>query len=113
MTSFTHPSRTPRQETKQPLDPKHIISLLSELQSGWQINPQGYLCHNYEFPDFMQALNFAQVIGQIAEKENHHPDLCLGWGYCRVTLWTHEIAGLSTRDFILASKIDAYTKAPS
>ncbi|WP_083827741.1 4a-hydroxytetrahydrobiopterin dehydratase [Rickettsiella massiliensis] len=35
----------------------------------------------------------------------------MGWRYCRVTLWTHEIAGLSTRDFILASTIDAYTRA--
>lgn len=111
MTSFTHPHSTPQQETVRPLDPTQITSLLAQLQSGWQINAQGYLCHDYVFPDFIQALNFAQAIGQIAEKENHHPDLCLGWGYCRVTLWIHEIAGLSTRDFILASKIDAYTRA--
>lgn len=99
MTSFTHRHSTPQQETVRPLDPTQIASLLAQLQSGWQINAQ------------IQALNFAQAIGQIAEKENHHPDLCLEWGYCRVTLWTHEIAGLSTRDFILASKIDAYTRA--
>lgn len=111
MTPFPNPHSTPQQETARPLDPTQIASLFAQLQSGWQLNAQGYLCHDYVFPDFMQALNFAQAIGQIAEQAGHHPDLCLGWGYCRITLWTHDIAGLSVRDFMLASQIDTYTNA--
>ena len=43
---------------------------------------------------------------QIAEEENHHPDISFGWGYCNVKIFTHAIKGLAESDFILAAKID-------
>ena len=49
---------------------------------------------------------FANAVGEIAEKEGHHPDISIGWGYCLVMVHTHAIEGLSVNDFILASKID-------
>ncbi len=54
----------------------------------------------------MEAQEFAQKVGHIAESENHHPDICYGWGYCTVTLYTHKIGGLHENDFILAAKIN-------
>ena len=52
------------------------------------------------------ALNFTISVGNLAEKEGHHPDISLGWGYCLIMIHTHAIKGLSINDFILASKID-------
>jgi 4a-hydroxytetrahydrobiopterin dehydratase len=45
-------------------------------------------------------------VSNIAEEENHHPDLKFGWGYAEVNIFTHKINGLTLSDFILASKID-------
>ncbi len=60
----------------------------------------------FTFPNFIDAQNFAQKVGNIAESENHHPDICYGWGYCTVTIYTHKIGGLHENDFILAAKIN-------
>jgi len=51
-------------------------------------------------------MSFTQAIGAVAEEQQHHPDLCVGWGYVRVALTTHAIGGLHQNDFILAAKID-------
>ena len=53
-----------------------------------------------------KALKFTNLIGDLANKEGHHPDISVGWGYCLVMMHTHAIKGLSVNDFILASKID-------
>ena len=60
----------------------------------------------FNFKDFKQSQNFINKIGDIAEQENHHPDLSFGWGYCKVKISTHAIKGLAESDFILAAKID-------
>jgi 4a-hydroxytetrahydrobiopterin dehydratase len=60
----------------------------------------------FTFPDFDTALQYAVRVGAIADAEDHHPDLHIGWGRVRVETWTHAIAGLHRNDFILAAKID-------
>ena len=52
------------------------------------------------------AQNFVNKVGDLSEKENHHPDIFFGWGYCKVKIFTHAIKGLAESDFILAAKID-------
>ena len=49
--------------------------------------------------------------GNLAEEENHHPDISFGWGYCKVKIFTHAIKGLAESDFILAAKIDKISNA--
>ena len=79
---------------------------LSELNS-WSVNDkQEMIFKKFKFNTFNQALDFANKVGEIAEKESHHPDLSLGWGYCLVMIHTHAIKGLSVNDFVLAAKID-------
>jgi len=51
-------------------------------------------------------MNFVQKVGTLAEREGHHPDICLGWGYSKITLYTHKIHGLHENDFIMAAKIN-------
>ncbi|HPC96403.1 MAG TPA: 4a-hydroxytetrahydrobiopterin dehydratase [Sedimentisphaerales bacterium] len=53
-----------------------------------------------------QALAFVNRVGELAERENHHPDIDLSYGKVRIDLWTHKIGGLHENDFILAAKID-------
>lgn len=64
------------------------------------------IIRDFKFDDFAQALEFVNKIGKIAEKEGHHPDINMGWGYVNVMLTTHAIKGLSKNDFIVAAKID-------
>jgi 4a-hydroxytetrahydrobiopterin dehydratase len=88
-----------------PLGDDRVDALLAELGDDWQLNDSGHLERAYEFADFMSALDFANAVGDIAEREGHHPDLHVRWGECRVEIWTHKIDGLTESDFYLAAKI--------
>jgi len=65
-----------------------------------------YLIKNFKFKNFEESLHFINKVGEIAEQENHHPDISFGWGYCKIKIFTHAIKGLAESDFILAAKID-------
>jgi 4a-hydroxytetrahydrobiopterin dehydratase len=75
---------------------------------AWQLSGDGQrLVRRWKVKDFAAALDFFGRIGQIAEAEDHHPDLHLtGYRDVAVELSTHAIGGLSENDFILAAKID-------
>ncbi|MCK6539868.1 MAG: 4a-hydroxytetrahydrobiopterin dehydratase [Anaerolineales bacterium] len=60
----------------------------------------------FKFRNFVQALEFANKIGALAEEENHHPLLVVEWGRVTVNWWTHKIGGLHKNDFIMAAKAD-------
>jgi 4a-hydroxytetrahydrobiopterin dehydratase len=64
------------------------------------------LSRAFTFPDFKSAMTFASGVGEIAEREQHHPDLHIAWGKAVVETWTHKIKGLHRNDFILAAKVD-------
>ena len=72
----------------------------------WRIIEEHHIEKNFVFKDFKNALDFVNRIGAVAEEEGHHPDVCFGWGYVKVTSYTHKIAGLVESDFILAAKVD-------
>jgi len=77
---------------------------------GWDVKKNEkkkfFLEKNFIFKNFTNSQNFIDKVGQISEKENHHPDISFGWGYAKITITTHAIEGLSKNDFILAAKID-------
>lgn len=79
--------------------------LLSELDD-WSITAGPRLSRNWKFADFASALAFVNRIGLLADAEDHHPDVTLGWGRVGVELSTHAADGLTENDFILAAKID-------
>ncbi len=85
---------------------EEISKYLSKLNE-WTVNDnQEMIFKKFKFTNFNKALNFANKIGELADKEAHHPDLSIGYGYCLVMVHTHAIKGLSVNDFILAAKID-------
>ena len=61
----------------------------------------------FKLKDFVQALEFTNKVGAIAEEENHHPLIITEWGRVTVVWWTHKIGGLHRNDFIMAAKTDA------
>ena len=88
-----------------PLAGEEITKLRSELD-GWEVVKEHHLKKSYKFADFRQALQFVNRVGELAEEQGHHPDICFGWGQAEITIWTHKINGLTESDFILAAKID-------
>jgi 4a-hydroxytetrahydrobiopterin dehydratase len=82
------------------------LRLLAEQISGWSVVEEHHLTKVFQFPDFAEALKFVNQVGEIAEREDHHPDICLAWGKVQINIWTHSVRGLTENDFILAAKID-------
>ena len=89
-----------------PLAGDELARLAREIQAGWRVVKEHHLEREFKFPNFLQALQFTNRVGQLAEAQNHHPDIYLAWGKVKLTLWTHKIDGLTESDFILAAKID-------
>lgn len=86
-----------------------IEKFLKELD-GWEAVEDHHLRKVYAFKNFKEALAFINRVGQLAEEQKHHPDICFGWGRAEITIWTHKIDGLTESDFVLAAKIDRLTK---
>ena len=89
-----------------PLNETETASLLAQLRSGWRVIENHHLEKDYEFPDFRQALDFTNRVGELAETQGHHPDVYLAWGRVTLTIWTHKIDGLTESDFVFAAKAD-------
>ncbi len=79
--------------------------MLKELK-GWIIE-DGKLAKVYPFANYYQTMAFVNALAWISHREDHHPDLAVGYNKCRVEYWTHAIGGLSENDFICAAKCDA------
>lgn len=89
-----------------PMERERAEALLRELDVGWRLNDRGHLERAYAFSSFADAMAFANRVGDIAEEQNHHPDLHVSWGKCTVEIWTHKIQGLTESDFYFAAKAD-------
>lgn len=76
------------------------------LHEDWRVIDEHHLTRTFRFPDFKSALAFTNRVGELAEKDDHHPSLLLSFGEVIVTLFTHRANGLTENDFFLASKID-------
>ena len=70
------------------------------------VDAMQHLVRIYTFANFVEALEFTQKVGDIAEAVNHHPRLVTEWGEVRVEWWTHSIQGLHKNDFIMAARTD-------
>lgn len=89
-----------------PLAGEEITKLQAQLD-GWEVVAAHHLRKEYKFQNFAASQTFVNRVGELAEEQGHHPDICYGWGRAEITIWTHKIDGLTESDFILAAKIDA------
>lgn len=78
---------------------------------GWNLKSDMVIERDFSFKDFKKAMAFVNSVADLAEKEGHHPDMCIHrWNHARITLTTHAIKGLSGNDFIVAAKVNEIHK---
>ena len=92
-----------------PLKGPELDALFAQLEGGWSVVDEHHLEKEYRFDDFRQALDFTNRAGEMAEEQDHHPDIFLAWGRVKVTIWTHKIDGLTESDFVFAAKTELLT----
>jgi 4a-hydroxytetrahydrobiopterin dehydratase len=92
----------------KPIGADEARRLLAQLDGSWRLTEDGRsIRREFRFVDFHRTMSFVNALAHIANVEDHHPDLELGYNYCRVRYTTHAAGGLSENDFICAAKIDA------
>ena len=84
---------------------QQAAEMLGQLK-GW-ILEGGRLVKVYPFANYHHTMAFVNALAWVSHREDHHPDLEVGYNKCRVTYWTHAVSGLSDNDFICAAKCDA------
>jgi 4a-hydroxytetrahydrobiopterin dehydratase len=88
-----------------PLTPEQVRPMLKGLE-GWALEG-GMIAKTYKFANYHQTMAFVNAAAWVSHREDHHPDLAVGYNECRVSYVTHAIGGLSENDFICAAKLDA------
>lgn len=90
-----------------PLTAAKAKLLAKRLHQDWRIAKDSKsITRSLKFKDFYRTMSFVNALAYIANQEDHHPDLRVGYNYCDVTFSTHSIGGLSENDFICAAKLD-------
>ena len=109
MTDLSKKKCVPCEGNIPPFDKSEIHKYLKKVD-GWDVKSNDdknfFLIKEFIFKNFSESQNFVNKVSNIAEQENHHPDISFGWGYARIKIFTHAIKGLAESDFILAAKID-------
>ena len=88
-----------------PLAEAQVAPLLRGLP-GWSREGNA-IAKTFRFRNFFETMAFVNAVAWVAHREDHHPDLKVGYSECTVSWWTHAVGGLSENDFICAAKIDA------
>ncbi|WP_028388703.1 4a-hydroxytetrahydrobiopterin dehydratase [Legionella fairfieldensis] len=92
----------------QALTVEQIQNLMPQLNKSWQIqSSHKEIKRSFKFANFYETMAFVNALAWIANTENHHPDLEVGYNYCHVRFMTHALKGLTHNDFICAAKVDA------
>jgi len=106
MTELADKKCVPCRGGMPPLKGEELERLHRELGPGWNLVGEHHLEREYRFPDFASALAFVNRVGEMAEEQDHHPEIWFTWGNVKLTIWTHKIDGLTESDFVWAAKAD-------
>ena len=96
---------TPCTGREPPLPPEQVSLLLAELD-GW-LQYDRLIGKTFEFKDHYQTMAFVNAVAWVSHREDHHPEMTVGYNKCHLEYTTHAIGGLSENDFICAAKVDA------
>lgn len=91
-----------------PLTPAEVTELMQQLDE-WEFLEK-LIRKNYSFKNYYQTVAFVNAVAWVSHREDHHPDITVGYNTCRVEYTTHAIGGLSENDFICAAKVDSLFK---
>ena len=87
------------------------VKVLLPQVPGWELNHDGTgISKRYTFKGFYKTMAFVNAVAWIANQENHHPDMEVGYNYCLIKYTTHAVKGLTKNDFICAAKVDRYNR---
>ena len=109
MTALAQKKCKPCEGGVSPLTESEAAMLLKSLK-GWTL-AGGKISRTFEFSNYHETMAFVNATAWISHREDHHPDLAVGYNSCRVEYVTHAIGGLSENDFICAAKVDALFEA--
>jgi len=87
-----------------PLSPEETKKLITDIPPWTLVDKT--IQREFSFKDFRQSMDFANKVADLAERQNHHPDIFISYSKVKLVLSTHKVGGLSRNDFILAAKID-------
>jgi len=111
MSQLTEKKCVPCEGGVDPLSRTQAEELMEQLAPEWQLSDDAKSLHReWKFRNFYHTMSFVNAAAHIANAEDHHPDLEVGYGYCRMKYSTHAINGLSENDFICAAKSVALPK---
>lgn len=104
----------PMHPNRRALSATEIVTQLTQLNGdaaqGWKLL-DGALEKTYRFANFHETMAFVNALAWIAHREDHHPDLAVGYNRCAVRFNTHDVGGISVSDFACAAAVDALLKA--
>jgi 4a-hydroxytetrahydrobiopterin dehydratase len=106
--SLTAKKCQPCEGNMPPLSPAEVTVLMQQL-GGWEFLGS-QIQKVYNFNNYYQTMAFVNAVAWVSHREDHHPDLAVGYNKCRVEYTTHAINGLSENDFICAAKVDTLLK---
>ncbi len=90
-----------------PLSAPEAGELLTQISTAWVLTDDARaIRREFSFRDFYRTMSFVNALAHVANIEDHHPDLEVGYNYCRVVFTTHAVRGLSENDFVCAAKLD-------
>lgn len=90
------------------------VKAYAQQAPGWEIVDDGHrIERSFKFRNFREALDFVTKVGELAEREGHHPDIGFGWGWAKVSWQTKKIKGLHENDFIMAAKTNELAADPA
>ncbi len=93
-----------------------MASLLSDdeidelLPANWERDGDE-IVRVYEFDSYLRGVNFAQMVGEIAEAQFHHPEMIVRYEEVEIRLTTHDEGGITDNDIEMADLIEAERSA--
>ncbi|MGH8173020.1 MAG: 4a-hydroxytetrahydrobiopterin dehydratase [Rhodanobacteraceae bacterium] len=96
----------PRKGRENRLDVTTIAGHLADLPGWKEDGDSDSISKEFKFADYFHTMAFVNAVASIAHREDHHPDLEVGYSRCVVRYSTHDVGGLSLNDFICAAKVE-------
>jgi 4a-hydroxytetrahydrobiopterin dehydratase len=107
MSDLTTKHCQPCEGGTKPMTAAQAQALAKQIHEGWQLSADAKsIRREFQFKNFYRTMSFVNAVAHIANTEDHHPDLEVGYNYCRMKFSTHAVGGLSENDFICAAKVD-------
>ena len=100
---------TPITPRRTALSATQVIAGLAKLD-GWKLHGDGTdvaIEKTFQFKNFLRTMAFVNAVAYLAEQQNHHPELLVGYGSCSVRFNTHDVQGITHSDFACAALVDA------